>query len=147
MKTTLSPAAPRLSLLPGNGVQNRCAICGTDRSLSRWQEHDHNDRPEARAVLLCDYCSAAEIAPHPRLYRRLLPGEFIPGSASVCMDCHWRDQFTCISPTAKFNGGLGMSYEPLPTVVTMHSRPGGFRSMVLESDPVRRCSGKETRHA
>src|ERR1041384_214579 len=96
----LTAASPRLTdLAKRSGFEhpNRCASCGrpdehcpVDRGLTRWQEHDHNDRPEPRVGVLCRACSNRLIEPHVRLYRPLGKHEPFAGCMALCIDCKWR---------------------------------------------------------
>ena len=112
----------RLTDLPGERHPEICQQCGGvvfgDPSgdgktrilvtLDRWQECDHNDRPENRLIVLCNVCSKRMIEPHPRLYHRLSPNHPWPGCMAICVRCRWRDGVTCKHPSAKVNGGSGV---------------------------------------
>ncbi len=138
---------PRLSDLMGNNSRDACALCMTPHSVGRWQECDDQDLPEARVVVLCNACAEMTIAPHPRLYRKLAPNEFVPGSARVCTGCKWQVKLGCTSPLAVFNGGTepGLSFTPKPVMAHLRlaKSVGGSRWMCWEYDPVVACSGKE----
>lgn len=92
----------------GERHPEKCQHCGDHRNLTRWQEHDHNDRPEHRVIVLCKACSDRMIEPHPRLYRPLNVNDPWPGCMEICIDCRLRDGVRCTSPAAKCNGGDGV---------------------------------------
>lgn len=78
-----------------------CTHCGSrvdpPRTLTRWLEHDDNDRPSDPPVviLLCDTCNAC-IDPHPRLYSQLDRYAPIPGvMRELCLSCPHRHGLTC----------------------------------------------------
>lgn len=146
---------PRLSELPGNLWVDTCAECGAKRAqnahitnhkrsimVSRWQEHDHYDKKEARVVALCKTCSDRLIAPHPRLYRQLGITQFVPGSAPICERCKHQYHLSCFSPRARFNGGPGLVFTPEPCVVHVCAGRHSYFCEV-ESEPIKNCSGKE----
>lgn len=95
---------------------NICQSCGRgdptkpvgNLKLQRWQEHDHNDQPENRVIVLCEACSKRVIEPHPRLYRSLNPNDPWPGCMAICVDCRLRDGVRYAAPEAKANGGPGV---------------------------------------
>lgn len=142
MKEKLDENTPRLSQHRGNHGRSHCALCGGSELMTRWQEHDHNDRPEARCVALCKPCADKVIEKHPRLYRRLSEDEFVPGSSGVCVGCKWQVHLSCTSPKAMFNGGPepGLEFSPRPSVGHL-CRP--CRTIAVECEPVTECSGKE----
>lgn len=74
----------------------------------RYQEHDHNDKPEYRVVVLCGKCAKTIIAPHPRLYAKLAANAPFAGTMGICVSCQFRVGVTCSHPNAKANGGAGV---------------------------------------
>ncbi len=150
----LSPQTPRLTdSLSGPKDPRICQSCSrgvTDGiNVVNWQEHDHNDQPERKLVVLCDACSKRLIEPHPRLYKRHVTHEPYPGAMPLCVACRHRDGVTCNSPLAKFNGGPGLDYVyPQPAVgfwdgydKVLKKRTGG--RMVTYAGPVTACTGRE----
>jgi hypothetical protein len=145
---------PRLSeTLLQERHPDRCQACGADArlgaKLTRWQEHDQDDRPEPLVVVLCPPCSARLIEPHPRLYRELHAWEPMPGSMPICGACGWRDATRGAHPDAKANGGQGVRLTfPKPTPYFWHGRAGpkggrrtGGRG-VMYHGPVSSCAGR-----
>lgn len=115
----LSPLTERLTNTPGEKHPRVCQACGGSNmptygngllrlSLDRWQEHDHNDRPENLILVLCDVCSKRIIKPHARLYERLQANAPWPGCMQICIDCDFRDGIRCTHEAAKSNGGAGV---------------------------------------
>lgn len=111
---------PRLSQTLQFLHPRKCASCGKwDREeiLGLWQEHDEQDQPEMRFVLLCRECSERIIQPHVRLYSAISRNSPAPGAMEICADCRFRDGTWC--PRAKGNGG--------PAVVISAAKPStGF---------------------
>lgn len=112
----LSPKTERLTEVLGTRHPDCCQYCSQKfprERMSIWQEHDHEDKPEGRAVLLCDRCSARVIEPHPRLYSNKGINWPFPGLTPVCVGCVHREA-TGHCKAAKINGGPGveMKYEP-----------------------------------
>lgn len=118
-KPYLNTETHRLTSLPGEKHPNVCQRCGgSDKpgfgnglmrtSIDRWQEHDHNDRPEQMIVVLCTKCAKAVIEQHPRLYNRLDPFAPWPGAMALCVACRHRQGVACGHPDAKANGGPGV---------------------------------------
>jgi len=114
----LNPSSPRLSEIPKrHGFEHplQCGSCGrradqlsVHSGLWRWQEHDHNDQPEHRLIVLCKVCSDKLIKPHVRLYRHLHPNDPWAGCMTLCVDCRWRIGTRCTHPRALSNGGVGV---------------------------------------
>jgi hypothetical protein len=115
----LNSESHRLTDLPGECHPFVCRSCGGScvpkygnglmrLSISRWQEHDHNDKPEPRIIVLCSKCSDRMIEPHPRLYKKLEDNDPWPGAMEICLDCKFRSGTSCSSPDAKANGGNGV---------------------------------------
>jgi len=77
-------------------------------SITRWQECDHNDRPENKLIVLCEKCGRSIIGPHVRLYIQLPANNPWPGCMDICVDCEFRNGVTCSHPAAKWNGGTGV---------------------------------------
>lgn len=113
----------RLTDLPGERHPLICQQCGgccggdpdgsgkariMRTSLDRWQECDHDDKPEHRLIVLCSKCSGRMIEPHPRLYHRLHVNDPWPGCMEICVTCKFRDGIKCSHPDAKINGGNGV---------------------------------------
>ena len=115
----LKPSSPRMSDLgktKGRIHPDQCASCGRkrgefpiDRGLARWQEHDHNDAPEHRLVVLCRSCSNKLVEAHVRLYRPLHVNHPWAGCMEICLDCRWRLGVSCTHPRAQVNGGHGVA--------------------------------------
>lgn len=116
---TLSPTAPRLTDLPGTKHPFICQNCDGSAqpgfgsgilrlTVNRWQEHDHQDKPENKIIVLCEVCEKRLIKPHPRLYEKLQPNQPWPGSMAICLDCKFREGIACTHPHAKANGGAGV---------------------------------------
>jgi len=109
----------------------RCDVLGGDSAYERltvWQEHDDDDRPECRYVLLCPACADRLIEPHPRLYRRLAFQEPAPGILRICAGCaHQMRVFgSCDSPYLFSRGGPGLPFRgPDSQVHVQRAGPGG----------------------
>ena len=100
---------PRLSQSLPHPHPQKCAACGKwDREeiLSLWQEHDEQDKPETRYVLLCRPCGEKLIEPHVRLHSEINRNTPAPGAMEICGDCRFRDGTWCAK--AKGNGGPGV---------------------------------------
>lgn len=164
----MSDSWPRLSETLPHREPGRCASCGLqDESpvvpadadeitrrrafalhgwkLDIWQEHDWQDKPEARYVVLCRDCSDKIIDPHPRLYARV--GIHYPacGAMALCVDCKHRDGTRCTSPNLIANGGPGVAiFGPKPSTVHFYRKPpaasGWEKVYTLPPD---RCDAKE----
>lgn len=103
---------PRLSDTLPHAHPRKCGQCGTDDPapppLQLWQEHDANDKPELRFVLLCRKCSDLLIEKHPRLYdRKWSRNHPAPGAMEICTDCRFRDRLWCSQ--TKRAGGPGIN--------------------------------------
>lgn len=132
----MNPQTARLTLdVPGEVHPLKCQSCGRtkqdcpiDRGPARWQEHDHNDNPEHRLIVLCMACSHRLIEPHPRLYTALGSNDPWPGCMSICLNCKLRVSVSCSSPAAKANGGpgVGIAIEP-PYGALVDGRRNGKR--------------------
>ena len=126
----------------------KCAACGCwdrEKLLSLWQEHDREDKPETRYVLLCDACSRKLIEPHVRLYAEIDNKSPAPGAMEICADCRFRDGLWCAK--AKSNGGEGVT-------ITAAKPSRGFIDGARYSGPFTfypvapsACSGKSTSSA
>ena len=117
--------------------------------LKRWQEHDHNDTPEYRVIVLCDPCADRVIVPHPRLYKPLNATFPFPGCMEICVACIHRDGVLCKNPAAQVNGGPGLKYdigEPATAFFdgTRNGRRSGWRE-TFYPEPAKGCSGREER--
>lgn len=119
MTPRMNEQTHRLTDLPGERNPFVCQQCGGSNlanhgngimrlSLDRWQECDHNDKPEAKILVLCNVCSKRMIQPHPRLYHKLDTNAPWPGCMALCVDCTHRDGIRCAHPQAKANGGKGV---------------------------------------
>lgn len=133
-----------------------CQSCGvhegaSETDLSRWREHDDQDRPEWIVVVLCGACANALIEPHPRLYDKMPEGAPWPGCMPLCVGCRFRAELTCTHPDAKQNGGEGVALTmPQPFVAFVDGRTGpkgglrGGRRVTVYNGPVSACAGRET---
>jgi hypothetical protein len=111
----MNPQTHRLTDGPGEQHPLKCRMCGRtkeecpiDRGPERWQECDHNDRPENCLIILCRVCSDKVIKPHPRLYINRANNDPWPGAMAICVDCKLRQGTACTAPEAKANGGPGV---------------------------------------
>lgn len=145
---------PRLSeTLPLADV-GKCQQCGSAEKLTAWHECNDNDRPAGPVfVVLCQACADRIIEPHPRLYKRLLTDEALPGALPMCADCVFRRRLRCTSPQAAFNGGDGIVFDPPPTQIHLHGRGiSGWHWLMLTGEALQlaggeqRCSGKQVAH-
>jgi hypothetical protein len=129
-KPHMNTATHRLTDGPGERHPHVCQQCGGSNrpmagngllrlELSIWQEHDHNDRPEPRYLVLCNVCSKRMIEPHPRLYSRVETNKPIAGLMDLCVGCRLRDGIGCTSPRAKANGGVGVAVKITPPINAM----------------------------
>lgn len=122
-KPYLNPETNRLTDMPGERNPCVCRRCGgvtggdptgdgkmriLRTSVDRWQECDHNDKPEDKLIVLCNKCAKEIIEQHPRLYHKLTPNNPWPGAMAICMRCMFRDGTACLHPDAKANGGPGV---------------------------------------
>lgn len=116
---TISPSAPRLTDLTGTKHPFICQSCGGSAepglgngllrlTVNRWQEHNHQDKPEHKILVLCEACARRLIKPHPRLYEQLHHNQPWPGCMAICLDCKFREGIDCKHPNAKANGGTGV---------------------------------------
>jgi hypothetical protein len=136
----LNEQTHRLTNLPYRGSEDLgvCQNCGRTALEFPWQEHDHNDNPEAKFIYLCKECGDMLIEPHPRLYRQITKNEPAPGVMPTCDGCAWRVRTRCTCPKFKFNGGapgVKLQYEP-PAVAFVdgpkfHGRVWLYHSPVL----------------
>jgi hypothetical protein len=116
-----------------------CQQCGSQSLVTRWQECDDNDKPQAIIVYLCKGCSRV-IEPHPRLYKSMGPFEPFPGTMKICVDCKFRDKAHCKHPRSVWNGGHGLKVAiEKPSVAFL--RPGGMK--FLFHSAATGCDGKE----
>lgn len=129
-----------------------CANCAkradlpTDAPLLLWQEHDDNDKPEAKYLLLCYKCSDEIVENHPRLYNKLDRNAPAPGAMDICVNCRARYKTFC--PKAKIHGGPGIEITASkPTGAHIDGRgKDGKRFGVwlkLYALPPSACTGKE----
>lgn len=155
---SLSPKDwPRLTkTLPGPNKPGACRNCGQldnlerplrpDEELQLWQEHDHEDKPEARFLLLCPKCAEKLIEPHVRLYSNLHKWAPAPGAMDICAPCLNRTNCLCVCKDAKANGGPGINITVgKPTVgfwdgADKKGRRTGGRFMDFPTPPSK-CSG------
>lgn len=152
----MSAEWPRLSEDLPHREPGRCASCGAPdeskdsklSSLTTWREHDRNDRPEMRYVVLCRKCSDRLIEPHPRLYAALYPNAPAPGAIGICSDCAHRDGTRCRCPDATANGGAGIEII-IPKPIRAHVRRSGKGQRsgyeTFYTGPATACSGKKSR--
>lgn len=148
----LSETLPHEACVTSDGIAwcQRCETEGElDVEIRRWQEHDGNDRPEPRYVLLCGPCGDRIVDPHPRLYRKLGQHEPAPGAMPICAACvyqHLQEHLGCGHPDLKANGGPGLQLTfPRPTEAFVDGVRGGRRTGWREtwySGPVTRCVGR-----
>lgn len=140
---------PRLfEQLTGERRPDRCQSCSAQWvELTRWQEHDENDKPEPIVVVLCLDCSERLVGKHARLYRELGRNEPFPGAMQLCVNCKRRDGVRCAHPDLKANGGAGLKITG-PVAQTMHldySTGRGRRGTTIRSWPSEpdECAGRE----
>lgn len=113
-------------------------------SVDRWQEHDHNDKPELAVVVLCHKCAERIIKPHPRLYAKLAANAPWAGCMTLCLDCKHRTGVTCSHAAAQVNGGRGVAIritQPTRGFVDGPAYRGPFH---FYPDPPQSCDQKET---
>lgn len=129
-------------------VVNRCQSCGLEgligSDLSGFQEHDPNDRPMHRLVLLCESCEKRHIDAHPRLYRKMPPNTPWPGAMTICLGCRFSVNLDCTSKLLRANGGPGLPvYIEAP--IRAHVNYGGGRGefMSIYKSPATECDGRE----
>jgi hypothetical protein len=141
---------PKLSeTLAGPRHPLQCQSCGRTRAnaveLTRWREHDEQDKPTGAVVVLCKECSDRTIEPHPRLYSELSANEPHPGTMELCLLCIYRSDVRCLHKDLKANGGLGLAITcPRPTVAMVCGRgKGGCRRHVMYVSPPSKCAGRE----
>lgn len=121
-----------------------CQSCGSDQQLDRWQEHDDQDKPSHRAVVLCGRCSERIIKPHPRLYARMQPAEALPGAMGICVGCRHLQDLDCDHPDQKRLGGSGLRIIS-PKIVGFacsRGRGGGCHSIYNPGVPSQ-CDGRQ----
>lgn len=150
--------APRLSrTLDKPRLPHRCQSCGggwRDKNpLRRFVEYDIDaDGKDVLAkkpplVVLCTSSAEGWIAPHPRLYRELSPGEPFPGGMSVCLTCRFRAGNQCENTAATVNGGSGLVYawkdDAQPTSAHLNYGGGKGEFTTIYPGPVKTCSGFE----
>jgi hypothetical protein len=130
------------------GCCQRCGkhfISGADFQVI-WREHDDQDRPEPRAVVLCGPCGSI-IDPHPRLYAREQRDVPLPGVMELCRDCTHRRGYLCSHPDLTLNGGPGLLIEfPRPHVALVDGVRGGRRTGWRETiwtGPPTACAGRD----
>lgn len=107
---------PRLTVtLPGPSRPGVCRNCGNgetghpESELQLWQEHDHEDKPEARWLWICPKCADELIEPHVRLYSKSHKWAPAPGAMDICAPCLNRTGCLCACKEAKSNGGPGIA--------------------------------------
>lgn len=125
---------PKLSeSLPFERSPAICQACGlASDETSRWRECDDQDNPGRVVVVLCQKCSDALIADHPRLYIAISRHDPAAGAMPLCIDCIHRRGTAC--PLAKSNGGDGVHLTILrPT--RMHLNYGGGKGRWITDWP------------
>lgn len=150
MKPTPNPNWPRLSVdLPyvgGFHVCGHCQRCNEQlpmgKTLSTWEECDHNDKREGRFIRLCGTCANKIVGPHPRLYHRMQDNAPMPGAMPTCADCQLRDGLRCTSPLLKRNGGAGLPLQLTKPAQCMVDGRDYRGPMTLYFGPVT-CEAKE----
>jgi len=145
----LTPETHRLTNLPGQRHPLHCQRCSgrfERKQLAHWQEHDHNDQPEPKVLLLCTKCSDEVIEPHPRLYKRHDSNWPFPGLMEICVECKHRITGNC--ELAQINGGPGVNVTIPPPVQgfmdgrdSKGRRTGGRFALYIE--PANGCTGRE----
>ncbi len=141
---------PRLSETLPHPHPEECAACrdlGYDGDLVLWREHDDNDAPEMRFVVLCPKCSERLIESHARLYSATCSRAPAPGAMRICIDCVHRQRTRCLCPFAKANGGEGIVINSVkPTVYhidrTVKGKRVGDWHVSYAMAPTA-CSGKQ----
>lgn len=159
MSERMNHQTHRLTDFPGERHPLICQQCGgctggdpsgdgkariVRTGLDRWQECDHNDKPEHRLIVLCRKCSERMIEPHPRLYHRLHENDPWPGCMEICVTCKFRDGIKCSHPDAKINGGNGVMLSvgtPIRGFIDGAKYRGPF---VHYPFPPKACKQKET---
>lgn len=154
---------PRLSETLLHREPGRCNACGLPEArgaaagvsgpplLTTWQEHDRDDKPEPRYVVLCRPCGEKLIEPHPRLYAEMPSYAPAAGANLICLDCVHRDGCRCVCPDARANGGEGIVMSgPKPIDVHVQRAGSGGRGRRCSWEkwypgPVTSCTGKEAR--
>lgn len=143
-KPQLTIETSRLSELAGDDAPDTCRICATQgRDMQRWQEHDHNDKPEPRLVVLCWRCAEKLIELHPRLYTKLQPNDPWPGAMAICLPCRWRNGTKCTHPSAKGNGGPGVMLTLSKPYVAMVRGRGFSGILTTYPHPPSACKNRE----
>jgi hypothetical protein len=144
----LNTETHRLTDLPGEKHPLKCQLCGRTKEdgvwPSRWQEHDHHDKPENRLIVLCRACSDRVIKPHPRLYSERQANQPWPGCMPLCVDCKLRSGVTCTSPDAKTNGGAGVMLTVSKPFSAMVDGSRYCGPMLLWPHPAEACKQKQT---
>lgn len=159
MSARMNHQTHRLTDLPGERHPLICQQCGGSNvsdpdgsgnarimrtSLDRWQECDHEDKPEAKLIVLCSKCSERMIKPHPRLYHQLHDNHPWPGCMALCVNCRFRDGIKCTHPDAKINGGNGVMLT-VPKPITGFVDGAKYRGRFIQySSPASACKQKET---
>jgi hypothetical protein len=146
------------STLAGPKAPDRCQSCGQggrseeispilSPTLTRWREHDDQDKPTLVIVILCRDCSGRIIEPHPRLYSELECNRPWPGTVGLCVDCTHRVGVTC--PIATFNGGPGIVLKlPKPTWAHLQRSPRRLSGWIaIYHGPVSHCSRRDSGEA
>lgn len=136
---------PRLTeTLRGPRNYHACSSCGVRPTalvdLQLWQEHDDNDKPEMRFILLCKRCEPM-IKPHPRLYAQHHRWAPAPGASAICEGCRFRDGLSCTHPNLTATGGVGLMAGK-HTVALVDGTRGGRRTgwrEVFYSEPPKEC--------
>lgn len=144
----LNTSTHRLTDIPGVLHPQTCQKCGLHdplhqikirgEQLARWQEHDHNDQPENKILVLCNLCAKRMIEAHPRLYRQLAPFEPWPGAMGICLDCANRDGITCTQSKASGGAGVLIKVQPPATAMVDGTRNGkrtGWRQQIWFAPP------------
>ncbi len=151
--SNLNLSSPRLSELgksTGRIHPDQCASCGRkrgefplNRGLARWQEHDHNDQPEHRVVVLCRACSDKLVSPHVRLYHPLHDNHPWAGCMEICVHCRWRLGVSCTHPRALVNGGHGVAVKTGKAFSAFVDGSKYHGLMTLYETPPTECDQKE----
>lgn len=134
---------PRLTEnLIGPKIKGICQSCGVGHKVHPWREHDHNDKPEIKALFLCERCSKRLVGPHPRLYSQIQPKEPFPGLMKICEGCRYLSGIRCACPAATFNGGAGIIIHATKPLVAHVKGTGHSGFMSLYRDEPSSCSGR-----
>lgn len=106
----------------------------------RWQEYDHNDKPELKVVVLCGNCAKKLIAPHPRLYSKLAANAPFGGCMGICVSCRFREGVSCGHPRSKNKGGEGVRVQIKPSHKALVDGPAYHGPVEFWPEPARGCT-------